>query len=399
MESIAQIPMLESLSDPALANDPGAMFAGAHATPGDGLFRDPNEGGLVAIRYELLKAISKHPLCQAQDRSARVSGPGDDSELKRLFDNHPVFMNEPVHMPVHQIAYRAIAHQRAPAMRDVVRRIALDVIEPLIEKGSADLVGEYSFEISSRYWAELLGGSAADSEQLVNRAQAIGAVLSFDVSDGDRERAGESAEWLWRYASEHESATTSLVAKLLDDLDMPGKPEDAGALLASMTFDGIDGGGGMTGNFLACLLEHPDSLARLRDDPASIAAAWTESTRFAPALLGLFRCPLEDVRFDDVQLPAGVNILMLNAAGNRDPRVFDDPDRFDIDRAGQAPLTFGAGGRACVGKMLAKIEGEVAVEVLLENTSSLELVVDEIDWGKPGLLRAAQSLPIVLKPA
>ena len=390
---LSRIPSLESLANPLLAINPESIFAAAHALPGDGVFRDPNEGGLVAIRYELLKAIARHPACQAQDRSARVSGPGDDSPLTRLFDNHPVFMNEPAHMPVHQIAYRAIAHSRAPAMRDTIRRIAVDVIEPLLENGSADLVADYSFAISSRYWAELLGGSVADCEQLVQCAQAIGAVLSFDVKDSDRERAGESARWLRAFANEHESTTMSLVAGLLDELDMPGKSEGAGALLASMTFDGVDGGGGMTGNFLACLLERPDAIELLRQDPNRIPAAWIEATRLAPALLGLFRCPVEDVTICDVHLPAGVNILMLNAAGNLDPAVFDEPERFDIDRTGPPPLTFGGGGRACVGKMLARIEGEVAVEVLLETTRSVELAAEKIDWGNPGLLRAAQSLP------
>ena len=390
--------LLESLAEPALAEDPSSLFAAAHSLPGKGLFQDPIEGGLVAIRYDLLKAISKHPACQAQDRTARVTGPGEDSALYRLFDNHPVFMNEPVHMLVHRIAYRAIAHQRAPAIREAVKRIALDVIETLLEKKGVDLVADYAFAISSRYWAEMLGGSADDSEQLAGRARAIGAVLSFTVSDDDRARAGESAEWLRRFAENHESGTKDLVDGLVKDIDLPGRPENASALLASMTFDGVDGGGGMTGNLIACLLENPPALHRLRRDPSRIAAAWTESARLAPALLGLFRCPVEDVVVEGVHLPAGVNILMLNAAGNQDPRVFDEPSIFDIDRSGPAPLTFGGGGRACVGKMLARIQGEVAAEVLLERTAEIEIQVEAIDWGKPGLLRVATALPVTLKP-
>ena len=394
----AELPSLDLLSDPTFASSPAATFAAAHTLPGSGLFHDPNEGGLVAIRYELLKAIAKHPACQAQDRSARVTGPGRDSALHRLFDNHPVFMNEPVHMPVHQAAYRAIAHRRAPAIRDDVRRIALDVIEPLLAKGEADLVNEYAFAVSSRYWSELLGGSIEDAVELNRRARAIGTVLAFEVSDDDRARASDAAEWLSQFAASRRSETHSIVATLLDGIDDPGKPDNAAALLASMTFDGIDGGGGMTGNFLACLLQHREVLDSLRQEPKLIAAAWTEATRIAPALLGLFRCPLEDVAVGDVVLPAGVNILMLNAAGNRDPRVFDAPDRFDIERAGQAPLTFGGGGRACVGKMLAKIQGEVAAEVLLDRTRGIEPVIGAVDWGRPGLLRAAQSLPVGFAP-
>lgn len=181
-------------------------------------------------------------------------------------------------------------------------------------------------------------------------------------------------------------------------MELQGKPKNAAALLAAMTFDGIDGGGGMTANMLYCLLQNPRQLQEVRDNPALITDAWTEAARYAPPILGLMRCPIEDIEYEDVVFPAGVNVLMLNAAGNQDPEVTTQPSIFDIHRKEKRPLSFGLGGRMCVGRHLAKLQGEVVLQELLQRTEAIELLDHEANWGKPGLLRAIQYVPVCLRP-
>ena len=78
---------------------------------------------------------------------------------------------------------------------------------------------------------------------------------------------------------------------------------------------------------------------------------------------------------------------MAWGAANRGPRVFEDPDRLDIRRPKRRALGFGGGPRVCKGRHLAMPEGEIALRVLLERLASIELLVEEPDWGGPGMVR------------
>jgi len=102
----SQLPELDELTDARLSSDPAPLIAEIHARNPIGVFRNSVEDGLAVTRYQLLRQIAKHGSFQAQNRSSRSTGPSNAGALTRLFDNHPVFMNEPLHMPVHQVAYR-----------------------------------------------------------------------------------------------------------------------------------------------------------------------------------------------------------------------------------------------------------------------------------------------------
>ena len=109
--------------------------------------------------------------------------------------------------------------------------------------------------------------------------------------------------------------------------------------------------------------------------------------------MGLHRGACEDIDYDGVRIASGTNVLMAWGAANRDPRVFEDPDRFDIRRPKRRTLGFGGGSRICKGRHLAMLEGEIALRVLLERLASIELLVEEPVWGRPGMIRAIQSIP------
>jgi cytochrome P450 len=114
-------------------------------------------------------------------------------------------------------------------------------------------------------------------------------------------------------------------------------------------------------------------------------------------VLGLQRSPRQMIVYKGVRIPADVNVLMLWAAGNRDPRQFDAPDEFKITRPQQKLLSFGGGSRICKGRYLAMLQAQIALDVLLKQTQSIELLVDEPSWSSPGMLRAIQSMPVRLK--
>jgi len=400
------LPIFDAFANPSLMHDPAPIFAAAHRCPGPGIFRNPNGEGLIATGYDTLSKLMRNPALQAQNRNARKSGPAIGGALAGLFDNHPVFMNEPMHKPVRQAAFRAVGRSGAEKIRSRIRTLAQECLEPILDRRHGDLAADYAFKISSRFWTDYLGLERCNADYLLQWTNSIGALMAFQPTEKNQQAANEAAISLWKLVGQHchdpcvrgSHSSFHVVDSMLSKIELDNKPEDAAALLAAMTFDGIDGSGGMTANMLYCLLCRPNSSQQVRTNNELISGTWTEAVRYAPPILGLFRCPIENVEIDDIILPSGVNILMLYAAENRDPKTITNPDLFDIGRKEKWPLSFGNGPRACIGRGLAKIQGEVALEVLLDRTKTINLLDHVPDWGPPGLLRAIRKIPVEVAP-
>jgi cytochrome P450 len=119
------------------------------------------------------------------------------------------------------------------------------------------------------------------------------------------------------------------------------------------------------------LFEHPDAMARLRSDPSLLRDAIEEALRYDSPVQSIWRMATTDVEVDGVTIPKNALVTLLYGSANRDPRVFPDPDRFDIDRRPGNHLAFGSGIHLCLGAPLARLETRVAFELLLARTRSL----------------------------
>jgi cytochrome P450 len=133
----------------------------------------------------------------------------------------------------------------------------------------------------------------------------------------------------------------------------------------------------MITNLLWRLLEVPERWATLRAHPELVEAAVEESLRFDPPVLGLFRTPTRDLTLHGVTLPARAKVMLLFAAANRDPEIFEAPDEFRLDRDPEQTrrriLTFGFGHHYCPGATLARIEARIALRMLLDRAPGLRL--------------------------
>ena len=152
------------------------------------------------------------------------------------------------------------------------------------------------------------------------------------------------------------------------------------------------------GSTILGLLTHPSELAKMVADPAGrAAAAAEEGVRWNPPVPLLPRRNRADIVWHGTAIPAGTHLLFGIGAANRDPAVFDDPDRFDIDRVIPNTLTFGFGVHFCLGVHLARAELAIALRVLFERLPRLRLV-DDGDVRVTGafiqLLRGPNKLPV-----
>ena len=146
-------------------------------------------------------------------------------------------------------------------------------------------------------------------------------------------------------------------------------------------------------NTVVCLDEHPQAAAALRDDPARIPAALEEVLRYRTPFPRLARLTKEDTEIGGHAVPAGHVLNVWVASANRDEQHFDEPDRFDIDRNPNPHIAFGHGIHFCIGAPLARLEGRVAVDLLLRRCSELSIDGD-IDLYDPRVMTGARRLPV-----
>ena len=138
----------------------------------------------------------------------------------------------------------------------------------------------------------------------------------------------------------------------------------------------------LIGNGMLALLRHPEQLGALREDPGRIPAAVEELLRFDSPVQATLRLVLEDCEVNGIPLRRDDNVMALNGAANHDPAVFDRPEQLDIGRRDNNHVAFGRGIHFCLGAPLARLEGRIAIEVLLERYPSLRLLSDRPAYRK-----------------
>jgi cytochrome P450 PksS len=173
--------------------------------------------------------------------------------------------------------------------------------------------------------------------------------------------------------------------------------------LLAMVFVLLVAGHETTVNLIAsgtlALLRHPDQLARLRNDPSLIRSAIEELLRFVnPVETATERYAAEDITFAGVEIKRGELVFASLASANRDEQVFANPDELDITRQKNKHLAFGHGAHYCVGAPLARLEGGIAINLLVERLPNLRLAVpaEQLQWRATQIVRGLEALPVTL---
>ena len=162
---------------------------------------------------------------------------------------------------------------------------------------------------------------------------------------------------------------------------------------------GIDTTAGLLTNTLLELSAHPDIQARVAEDVSLIPRCIDESLRYCPSAPSTTRFASEALTLGDQAIPAGSHLFLSIAAANRDPRQFDSPDEFRIERdCGSSLLTFGAGAHVCLGAALARLEARLTFEALFRRACDFELVEPVVWRNDNPAVRAPRRLVVTCRP-
>ncbi|WP_433409441.1 cytochrome P450 [Saccharomonospora azurea] len=176
------------------------------------------------------------------------------------------------------------------------------------------------------------------------------------------------------------------------------EPEHCGMIVHQLVAAGMDSTIAAIGNAVALFAEHPDQFDLVRDDPSLIPSAFNEVLRYEAPLHSFGRLVTEDHEIDGTVVPAGSQVAVLFAAGNRDPRHYDDPDEFRVRRNPVDHLSFGYGPHGCAGQGLARLEAFAVIGALARRVR--RLTVDTPRRRINNTTRSIDKLPVIgLEPA
>jgi cytochrome P450 len=288
----------------------------------------------------------------------------------------PLEYDPPEHTAWREL-FAQVLNTAAPGLHeDSVRVDVTEIVEGLRAKGSFDLQADYAEPIPLLTICDVIG---FNREQ---RAEVRRFTVELHAAGGDPERLQQvfmafgqfgAAEVYARLEDPRDDFLTKLAHAQINGEAIP--PMELGGAMISF----LNAGHGTTVSGLTSLLwevlRAPEVKQRLIDDPSLIPAAIEESMRLHTPFFGLYRTTSKPVTVGGVEIPEGSAVLMMWAAANRDPKVFPNPDVFDLDRAvGRNRLmTFGFGIHACMGQPLARMEMKVALEELFRLAPEVEL--------------------------
>jgi cytochrome P450 len=174
--------------------------------------------------------------------------------------------------------------------------------------------------------------------------------------------------------------------------------DEAQKLVRSILTAGVDTTVNGIGASVYCMARYPDQWQKLRANPKLARAAFEEAVRFESPVQTFFRTTTKATELGGVSLAADRKILLLLGAANRDPRKWEHPDSYDIERTTYGHVGFGAGIHMCVGQLLARLEGEVVLKALAERVRAIE-ILREPTRRFNNTLRGLQHLPVRLVKA
>jgi hypothetical protein len=172
---------------------------------------------------------------------------------------------------------------------------------------------------------------------------------------------------------------------------------EAPLLVRSLLSAGIDTTVNGIGAAVYCLARFPDQLARLRNDPTLARNAFEEAIRFESPVQTFFRTTTREVEISGHRLGEGEKVLMFLGAANRDPRRWENADRYDVSRRTSGHVGYGSGIHMCVGQLVARLEGEVMMAALARKVATIE-ITGPVKRRYNNTLRGLESLPVTMTP-
>jgi len=311
-----------------------------------------------------------------------------------------LFKDPPEHTKYRLILQKAFTPNTVRALEDHVRARVTREIDKLVERGSADLVKELAIPVPLGVLVDLMGLPEEDIPKLHTWTDEIEESTRTGVPASETfiQLAGYLHEQIARQAAE--GVEDTLVMRLRA-AEVDGEKLDDTEILVFfglLVFAGNDTTRNTTASGLLALLEHPEQLAALREDPEKVPNAVEEILRYTSVVNYFVRTATKDTELGGQAIAEGDKVMMWYTSASRDEEVFEDPQRFDIEREKPEHKAFGGGGRHfCLGAGLARLELKVIFEEVTRRLADVRLD-GEPQWLPSSWANMVTSLPVAFTP-
>lgn len=342
-----------------------------------------------------------------RDSANLISGRGAILELIKADIELPagtvIFEDPPAHTIHRRLMSRMFTPKKVAALEPQIREFCARALDPLVGGDRFDFVKDLGDQMPMRVIGMLLGIPEDDQEDLRRGADGglrtePGQPMEPTTESLTNERFAEYLDWRVEHPSD--DIMTELLTVEFEDETGTVRRLHRDELLTYITV--IAGAGSETTTRLISwigkvLADHPDQRAQVAEDRSLIPAAVEEILRFEPPAPHVGRYVAHDIEFQGQTVPAGSAMLLLPGAANRDERRWVDSERFDIHRESIPHIAFGYGPHFCLGASLARIEGQIALDEVLQRWHVWDIDLDNAQLSPTSTVRGWETLPAVVR--
>ncbi|HEY1827125.1 MAG TPA: cytochrome P450 [Acidimicrobiales bacterium] len=314
-------------------------------------------------------------------------------------------MDPPLHTRYRRLVNKGFTPRMVRDLEQSIHRSTDAIIDQVVEKGKADFVTDLSAELPLQVIAELLGVPKDDRHRMFEWSNRM--VGNEDPEyQGQAEEALVAAMELYAYASQlygtkridpHADLMSVLTTVEVDGEQLSDMELELFFLL--LTVAGNETTRNLMSGAMHTFFQHPDQWQRLVADRSLLPTAVDEMLRFVTPVMNFRRTAVTDVTLSETAIAAGDKVVFFHASANRDERVFDDPDTFDVGRDPNPHVAFGGGGpHFCLGANLARMEIRVMFEHLLDRLPDIHQDGD-VQRLQSQFINGVKHLPVAFTPS
>ena len=324
--------------------------------------------------------------------------------VRMLSENLLLFVDPPQHTRVRALVSQAFTPRRVEALRPRLTEMINAMLDNLSGAESFDVIHEIAEPFPIMAITELLAVPDTDRDLLRDWTLGLTAFDDIPIDINALPAAGRAADAFLEYAGALVEARRAhpgddLISALIaaEEGGEQLTNDELMSLIILLLIAGHETTMSLISTSLLLLLQRPEIAVEVRDDPAVAPAVVEETLRFMGPLQvasGGGRWPLERVEIRGQTIEPGNMVRLLLGSANRDPEVFDDPDRFDLHRNNSRHVAFGKGLHFCVGAALGRLEGQVVIPAVLRRFPELSLIDAEPTWRASFVTRQLETLPV-----
>jgi len=323
--------------------------------------------------------------------------------LWQVLSKWMLLSDPPTHTRIRSSVGKAFTHKAILALVPLIQETTDQLLDKVVKQGQMDLVRDFATPLPIAIISRLLGNRIEDPKQFKVWSRAVANAMDMGSNPDAFDNAmdlmtGIVAQLRDEFRGKRKQPEDDLVSTLLASMDARNviEEDELISLCTMLMFAGQETAIDAISSSILALLQNPDQLQMLRDDPELLPGAVEELLRYnSPLQMAVIRVAAEDVEVGGKQLRKGDIITAVLGAANRDPARFEDPDRLDITRnIGTQDVIFGQGIHICLGIHLARMEIQIALGTLLRRLGSIQLQSEQLHWRNNVVFRGLTTLPV-----